>query len=88
MSIRWLKDGRGLTSTPNLRIHDQIPGMSILDLQRLTAADSGTYTCIASTRAGTTRVSKEMVVYGQYVLVKLFQFVTKHDKAKQIHDTN
>lgn len=60
----WLKDGRSLTNTPpNLNIIEVAGSMSILQLQSLTAADSGKYTCIASNRAGTTSVSKEMVVY-------------------------
>ena len=38
--------------------------MSILELKRLTAGDSGEYKCIASNRAGKTSVSADMVVYG------------------------
>ena len=47
-----------------MKIHNMIQGMSILVVGSLTAADSGKYTCIASNRAGTTSVAKEMVVYG------------------------
>ena len=64
----WLKDGRPLSDT--LKII-KVPGsMSILHIQRLTAADSGTYTCVASNKAGTASVSKDMVVYGKYVLLR------------------
>lgn len=63
LKMTWLKDGRELTSNPNQKIH-QIHAMSILDVLRLSAADSGEYTCTASSRAGTKSVSKEMMVYG------------------------
>ena len=66
-SAMWLKDGRPLSDTLSIT---KLPGsMSILQIQRLAAADSGTYTCIASNEVGTVSVSKEMVVYGEYVLL-------------------
>ena len=64
----WLKDGRPLSDT--LEIIKVPESMSILKIQRLTAADSGTYTCVASNKAGIASVSKEMVVYGKYVLLR------------------
>ena len=64
----WLKDGRPVSDT--LEIIKVPESMSILKIQRLTAADSGTYTCVASNKAGTASVSKEMVVYGKYVLLR------------------
>ena len=70
LKITWLKDGRELTSNPNQKIH-QILTMSILSVTSLSAANSGKYTCTASSTAGTTSVSKEMMVYGQYVFLKV-----------------
>lgn len=63
--FRWQKDGRDLFSIPGvIVIHNPTAGMSILVLKRLTAGDSGEYTCIASNRAGETSVPADMVVYG------------------------
>lgn len=46
--------------------------MSILGLLRLTAGDSGEYTCIASNKAGATSVSADMVVYGSCFCMFIF----------------
>lgn len=63
--FRWQKDGRDIFSRPGvIVIHNPTATMSILELKRLTAGDSGDYTCIASNRAGKTSVSADMVVYG------------------------
>lgn len=66
-TAKWLKDGSPVSDT--LKIHEVPGSMSILQVQRLSAADSGKYTCVASNMAGTASVSKEMVVYGEYVLL-------------------
>lgn len=65
-TAKWLKDGSPVSDT--LKIHEVPGSMSILQVQRLTAADSGTYTCVASNMAGTASVFKEMVVYGMCFL--------------------
>ena len=63
--LRWQKDGRDIFSIPGvIVIHNPTATISILELKRLTAGDSGEYSCIASNRAGKTSVSANMVVYG------------------------
>ena len=76
LKITWLKDGRELTSNPDQKIH-QIHTMSILSVPSLSAANSGKYTCTASSSAGTTSVSKEMMVYGQYVFLKVIVVIVE-----------
>lgn len=63
--FRWQKDGRDIFSKPGvIVIHNPTASFSVLELIRLTAGDSGEYTCIASNRVGKTSVSADMVVYG------------------------
>ena len=77
--FRWQKDGRDIFSTPGvIEIHNPTATMSILELKRLTAGDSGEYTCIASNRAGKTSVSVDMVVYGLCPVKNLIRkFITE-----------
>lgn len=65
LMFRWQKDGRDIFSIPGvIVIHNPTAKMSILEFKRLSAGDSGEYTCIASNRAGKTSVSADIVVYG------------------------
>lgn len=68
--IQWLKDGNELTSSIN-----PLPrlSMSVVQLKSVSAADSGNYTCIASNNVGTTSVSINMVVFGQYILLSFLK---------------
>ena len=76
--FRWQKDGRDIFSIPGvIVIHNPTATMSILELIRLSAWDSGEYTCIASNRAGKTSVSADVVVYGLCPLKDLRTFAPK-----------
>lgn len=56
--------------------------MSILELKRLTAVDSGEYTCVASNRAGSATDSKQMVVYGTFVILEVYCLPHTHTKHR------
>lgn len=81
--FRWQKDGHDIFSIPGaIGIHNPTPTMSILELKRLSAGDSGEYTCIASNRAGRTSVSADVVVYGLCpILKKLIRKFTIESKS-------
>ena len=72
LNFRWQKDGTDIVAVDDaVAIHLINERMSMLVLKRLTAADSGEYTCVASNIAGTASASKQMVVYGTFAFAYL-----------------
>lgn len=79
LNLRWQKDGKDIVPVDGaVVIYPISKRMSILELKRLTAADSGEYTCVASNIAGTASASKQTVVYGTFVFAYLVIFYLKN----------
>lgn len=63
ISIQWYKDGQEITASEKHKysFHDN---MAFLEINQLEGADSGSYTCEATNKAGSNQCSAHLTVKG------------------------
>ena len=67
ITIRWLKDGRPLTSSPltGISVSTLDEFSSAIVISKLSLSHRGNYTCIASNAASSSNFTAMAVVYGE-----------------------
>lgn len=73
INIRWLKDGRPLTSSPltGVSVSTIDEYSSAIVINKLTLGHRGNYTCIASNAASSSNFTALAVVYGKLTHIQL-----------------
>lgn len=81
ITIRWLKDGRPLTTSPmtvGVSISTLDEFSSAIVMSKVSLGHRGNYTCIASNAASSSNYTAEAVVYGKYRIYCLDSLIIRY----------